>query len=89
MTAAERRPYRLLHKQPAPHRCDLPEPHVENDVIECLACGRVYVARWTDDSWGRPCWVRLRWWHRRAKRALRLSPYWKRTTASGPSQGQS
>jgi hypothetical protein len=47
-----------------------------NAVAQCASCGRLFVSREDPDGWGRVVyWVRLRWWHRAARRKLRrLTP---------------
>lgn len=68
----------LLHEgDPPPHRHDAPrvprghhgEP-TRNAVVRCRTCGRLLVSRWDGDPWSSGWWIPLRWWHRRARRAL-------------------
>lgn len=43
-----------------------------NAVARCSGCGRLFVSREDPEGWGPSVhWVRLRWWHRRARRKLR------------------
>lgn len=45
---------------------------LENAVARCGTCGRLFVSRVDEQGWGRRVrWVRLRWWHRSARRRLR------------------
>ena len=44
----------------------------ENAVARCPGCRLLFVSRLDPEGWGRTVvWVRLRWWHRAARRKLR------------------
>lgn len=46
---------------------------VRDAVASCDGCGRLFVTRLADDGWTYEVqWVPLRWWHRNARRLLRL-----------------
>lgn len=73
MTAQQGHYGRVHINGPQPHRHLLPEqPEAEGlrpgAVVECASCGRLFLL--DPIPWERT-WVPLRWWHFRARRAVR------------------